>query len=112
MAQRGPDREESKFQDIPALPDDAIPESLGGTKAAVTTASPPLAVKVDEDSGTSDVFYVGTAVIGSLTSGAVWRIKRITVVNPGGVLGVDIEWADGDDLFDNIYDNREALSYT
>lgn len=131
---KGRDREEDKFEEVPitaASADvDAYPHrKVTGTASAVRvldvafgldstgsvvqpSATANLAVKVDENSGTEDIYYIGIAVIGSATSGAVWQIQRITVTNVANKLGVDVEWADGNDKFDNVYDNREALSYS
>ena len=52
--------------------------------------------------------YEGMAVPGSATSAAVWRIKRVGTV----ASDVTVLWADGNANFDNIWDNRLALSYT
>jgi len=64
------------------------------------------AVQFAENSGDSDIEYYGQAVIGSATSSAVWQIKKID-----NTTGVVITWADSNSDFDNIYDNREALTY-
>lgn len=66
-----------------------------------------LAVDVQTDSNDSCIQYIGKAVTGSLTSDAVWQIKRIDDNS-----GIVITWADGDDNFNNVYDNREALIYS
>ncbi len=54
-----------------------------------------------------DITYVGQAAIGSLTSSAVWQIKKLDETS-----GSIITWADGDDSFDNIWDNRASLTYS
>lgn len=63
-------------------------------------------IRVDEPS--SGVLYVGEALIGSLTSTAVWKIKKLTTV--GAITSV--LWADGNDAFDNIWDNRTSITYS
>lgn len=63
-------------------------------------------INVQIDSGDSQIEYIGIAVIGSATSAAVWKIKRVTYTT-----GTVIEYADSDEDFDNIFDNREALAY-
>lgn len=60
------------------------------------------------DSGNADILYVGKAAPGSADSASVWQIKRVTIVGDS----VHIEWANGDSLFDNVWDNRENLSYS
>lgn len=52
--------------------------------------------------------YIGEADPGSALASAVWRIKRIQVVGDVST----ILWADGNSDFDNVWDNRAALSYS
>lgn len=59
-----------------------------------------------DDAG-SGVTYVGEAVVGTATSAASWRIKRITEASGD----LTIEWADSDSNFDNVWDNRASLTY-
>lgn len=59
-----------------------------------------------EDTGTG-IVYVGTAVPGASPSDPVWKIKQI--LTSGLVLR--ILWADGDGKYDNIWNNRAALTY-
>lgn len=67
------------------------------------------AKQVDFAGGSPEVIYSGAAAPGSLTSSAVWRISRVTLQSDGDVT---VEWADGNDAYDNIWDNRVALSYS
>lgn len=69
------------------------------------TQSVPLAMQVDPASLT--VTYIGQAKPGTATSSALWRIKKIDTTS-----GTVITFADGDDLFDNVWDNRASLSYS
>lgn len=57
---------------------------------------------------TTDVTYVGKAVKGTATSASSWQIKKIddTVTDV-----TTINWADNDDNFDNVWDDRASLSY-
>jgi hypothetical protein len=65
------------------------------------------------DSGDSLIFYVGIAEPGQATSAAVWQIKRMTVTEVVGIFdALVVEWADGDDLPNKVYDDRESLSYS
>lgn len=81
------------------LPDTASTEttlqtlSFGGFKFALRMAT----------LGNFD--YIGEATMGSLTSSAVWRIKRID--NTSGVV---ITWA-GSGAFDQVWDNYPSLTY-
>jgi hypothetical protein len=61
------------------------------------------AVRVD-DAGT--YVYVGYAVVGSPTSTAVWKIKRIKTTNV-----VEVLFADGNSFYDNVWNNRSSLTY-
>ena len=91
-----------------------IKNSTDDTRATVganglyveTRLTPQYATQLDEASST--VTYIGEAAIGSATSEALWRIKKLTV--SGSVTG--ITWAGGSQAFTNIWDNRAALSYS
>lgn len=62
--------------------------------------------KLVDDYTSASYLYVCEAVSGSATSSAVWKIFRMTLAT-----GL-IQWADGDNNFDNIADNRASLSYS
>ena len=64
-----------------------------------------LATRIDDQ---TSVLYLGNAPINSATSAAIWSIRRISITGGSTV----IEWADGNDLNDNIWDNRASLSYS
>lgn len=63
------------------------------------------AVRLDEVSAT--LTYMGRAPTGTATSSAAWRVARLA--SSGGSL--TIEWADGNSLYDNTWDDRATLSY-
>ncbi|MES2966641.1 MAG: hypothetical protein V4668_02550 [Patescibacteria group bacterium] len=50
--------------------------------------------------------YLGEATIGSTTSSAVWRVKKID-----STTGISITWA-GAGVFDQVWDNYSSLTYT
>jgi hypothetical protein len=56
-----------------------------------------------------EVTYRGDALPGVLTSAASWRVSRLTTQSDGDIA---IVFADGNDNFDNIWDNRLSLSYS
>jgi len=62
--------------------------------------------RIAEDSGDSNLTYIGKAAIGSATSSAVWQIQKIDETT-----GMVITWG-GTGAFDNIWNNRESLSYS
>lgn len=68
-------------------------------------ASAAYSTRIDEASAT--VTYIGNALCGSVTSAAVWQIKKIDSAS-----GTSITFADGDPQFNNIWDNRAALTYS
>jgi len=53
--------------------------------------------------------YIGEAYPGYATSVARWRIKKLTY---DGSNVTQIDWADGNDDFDNVWDDRASLSYS
>ena len=59
-----------------------------------------------DDITSSDYIYFGKAEVGSDTSDAVWQVKKFTIAT--GIF----THADGDALFDNIWDNRASLTYS
>lgn len=64
------------------------------------------AVQCDTTSS-AGIIYLGEAEEGSLTSDAVWRIRRIDYSS-----GVTILWADGNANFDNVWNDRTSLTYS
>lgn len=90
----------NKYSDVTA--------STVGTKRGLhftALGSAGLASRID-DAG-SGVTYVGKAPIGSATSSAVWQVFKM-VESTGDLT---ITWADSDDAYDNIWDNRASLTY-
>ena len=55
-----------------------------------------------------NLIYKGEAYVGSSSANPVWRIRRLTISNDGDVIE---EWADGNDNFDNIWNDRTGLTY-
>jgi len=73
-----------------------------------TIGVPQYAMQVDESgAGTT---LVGEAAIGSATSGACWRIKRIVDTGGAGTETV-ITWADSNGSFDNIWTARGTMTF-
>ena len=64
-------------------------------------------VKMIVDKSVSGVTYVCKAETGTATSESKWQICRITA--SGSI--ETIEWADGNGYFDNVADDRLALTY-
>jgi hypothetical protein len=70
------------------------------------SATAPFVTLLDEAS--ASVTYIGKAKIGSPSASALWQIQKMSV--SGNV--TSITWADGDSLFNNIWDDRAGLSYS
>ena len=72
-----------------------------------------LATEVDDLGGSPQIIYVGNAQPGTVTSAASWRVQRVTVTTDGGGNDdVSVQWADGNNQYDNVWDNRAALAYS
>lgn len=82
----------------------AINTGISNVLSSVTT----YALQYAFDSGDSTITYVGKAVAGSTLASASWQIKQIT--DTSGDLS--ILFADGDVLFNNVWNNRESLTYS
>jgi hypothetical protein len=67
------------------------------------------ATRTDTDGGSPETIYRGTANPGTATSTAAWRCEEITIAADGDVT---ILFADGNDSYDNVWDNRASLSYS
>jgi hypothetical protein len=72
----------------------------------LVTSGGNYALRVD-DTTTANVTYIGVAQIGTATSTASWQIKKIDQSS-----GTAMTWADADDEYDNVWDNRASLSYS
>lgn len=81
---------------------------ISGTNPLPIVSEGDYAIITAIDSVDSNIEYVGKAVPGSSTASAVWKIFRLT----DSVTGTVKDYADGNDNFDNIWDNRESLSYS
>lgn len=71
----------------------------------IPTIENPYAMQVDEPN--TSTTYQGWAAVGTATSAAGWRIRKIT--KTGNV--TSITWADSNANFDNIWDDRTGLTY-
>ena len=89
-----------------------IYEKIGGSWSLQGNMSEvPLTTRSDTIDPTvfPEVTYRGDALPGTATSSATWRVTRMTMQSDGDT---EVLYADGDDLFNNIWDNRLSLSYS
>jgi hypothetical protein len=63
--------------------------------------------KVIDLANQATVIYIGWADMGTATSAASWRIKKIGISSDV----YTVQWADSNQAFDNIWDNRASLTY-
>jgi len=61
------------------------------------------------DMVSDNLLYRGEAVVGSPTSAAAWRVRRITIGVDGDVTE---EWAGGNASFDKTWDGRLGYTYS
>lgn len=62
-------------------------------------------IRIDES--TPNIIYNGFAVTGASSAEAIWAIQRVTRDKDIIVY----EWADGNELYDNVWDDRYNLAY-
>lgn len=63
---------------------------------------------INLDQADANTLYIGEAPIGTTTSEARWAIRRMST---SGTIST-IKWADGNEDYDNVWDNRASLSYS
>ena len=80
----------------------------GRTQAAGAFIGPFHTISCEYD-GSSNLIYFGSALPGSAKAAAVWRIAKLTY---SGTDMTDLQWADGNSQFDNVWDDRASLSYS
>jgi len=56
------------------------------------------------------LLYAGNAHPGTAKSEALWQIKKMVYDGNGDL--TDVQWADGNTKFDNIWNDRASLSYS
>lgn len=78
-------------------------------EARITSGA--MAMQVDDATVGVGTTYQGWAEPGTLTSAALWRVRRI-IQTGASDSDYSITFADGNRNFDNIWDNRAALSYS
>jgi len=70
------------------------------------TSETSFAVRMLPDAGNPALIYVGKAPVGSVESAAVWQIKRMNTTTM-----LEIEWPASSSEFNQVWDDRESLSY-
>lgn len=65
-----------------------------------------------DDTASGAVLYLGEADPGVAEASALWRIQQITFTNLPSEDDLQILWADGDNAFNNVWDDRLGLSYS
>lgn len=68
-----------------------------------------FATRLDYDSN-DNLVYVGLAHVGSSNSQNCWQIAKLYYNSNNDISGM--RFANGDKLFDNVWDNRTSLTYT
>ena len=87
--------------------DTRVDVASDGVNNAMLTRSSNYAFELDKSN--SSFIYIGLATIGSATSATAWQIQRL---DQSSTDTPNIKWADGNDSFDNIWDNRASLTYS
>lgn len=81
--------------------------ATGNSRGETVTGSPTVKMIIRTNSGNSNLDYIGKADIGTATSANSWQIQRLD-----STTNLDILWADGDAKYNNIWDNRESISFS
>lgn len=76
--------------------------------------TPQEPVRVDaQSSGSVTTVYEGYVKNGftAQTASSIWKIKKTTIDSTSGTT-VAVTYADGDQNYDNVWDNRASLAYS
>lgn len=68
----------------------------------------PNTTRIDDVNGDQTLMYFGFSKPGTAASSAYWRIMKLTV---SGTV-TSFAFADGNDSFDNVWDDRASLTYS
>lgn len=63
-----------------------------------------------ENNANGQPLYIGQAQPGTLTSATGWRIQKYTY--DANFALTDVEWAEGTNAFDKIWDDRATYTYS
>ena len=74
----------------------------------MTKLATPIRRQVKFDGEDPSVSYIGETNFGTATSSPTWRIFRLVYSSKSFTL----QYADGDDEFNNVWDDRLTLSYS
>ena len=80
---------------------------MGVKTSEIVNATHTLALDYDIQ---GNLIYFGKADRGSSKAAAVWQLMQLSYDSSSQL--TDIRWADGNHLFDNVWDARVTLSYT
>lgn len=69
-------------------------------------------VHEDPTTGSQTIYMGKCAARDGSASAPAWCIKRVTVANSGNTQTITEQYADGDTLFDNVWDDRTELNYS
>lgn len=79
------------------------------TRGTIRVDGARYTIVVDYD-GANNPIYIGLATQGSAKSAALWQIRKLTF--DGSNNCTDIQYANGNELFQSIWNNRASLGYS
>lgn len=85
-------------------------ELAGNDVALLVEDSKYVSTFAYNSTATDNVEFIGEAAPGSSKASAAWRIRKLTYNTDNNI--IDIQFADGDVKFNNIWDDRESLAYS
>lgn len=90
---------------------------VGGELIHNAAKMKPASVEVHDNYVTSldydsdnNLIYIGKATMGSSKADAVWSIRKLTYDASNNL--IDMQYANGDGAFNNIWDSRTSISYS
>lgn len=95
--------------ELAALTENRLQHLSVDLQGALRTTQAARTVALDYDVSNNPI-YVGYAVHGSAKSAAVWQIRKLTFDGSNNV--TDMQFANGAQAFNAIWNNRASLSYS
>jgi len=95
---------------VPVSLSSSLPVGVNALGSVKVTQDPSYTETFEWDGSGVNPIYIGCALQGSSKASALWQIRKLTY--DGANNPTDVQYANGSPLFNAIWNNRAALSYS